>query len=65
MMHFSSELPMSLTKIDCEQSLFCSKICESVCEMMQLSVQGVRIFWAPVQAKRETTLVSYSISEAW
>ena len=33
--------------------------------MMQLSVQGVRIFWAPVQAKRETTLVSYSISEAW
>ena len=29
------------------------------------SVQGVRIFWAPVQAKRETVLVSYSISEAW
>ena len=36
MVHFSSELPMSLTKIDCEQSLFCSKICESVCEMMQV-----------------------------
>ena len=29
------------------------------------SVQGVRIFWAPVQAKRETALVSYSISKAW
>ena len=29
------------------------------------SVQGVRILWVPVQAKRETALVSYSISEAW
>ena len=33
---FSSELPMSLTKIDCEQSLFCSKICESARAMMQV-----------------------------
>ena len=50
-MNFSSEVPMSLTKIDCEQSLFCSKIGESASEMMQ--VCKVCKFFGPQYTPKE------------
>ena len=64
--------------IDCKQSLFCSKICGEehkeerntseqswACELEMRSCEAAGKSGLGRQAKRETTMVSYSISEAW
>ena len=53
-------------RLDCEQSLFCVKICKG--EYLSSEVVQVargRVVRARIQAKRETAMVSYSILDVW
>ena len=53
-------------RLDCEQSLFCVKICKG--EYLSSEVVQVargRVVRARIKAKRETAMVSYSILDVW